>query len=124
MTVHELVEARAAELGDKKFVLFKEDEVSFGDLAERMRLVAGGLAKLGLGKGDKIALLLPNCLEFLYSFFGAMNLGAVVVPINPLLKEAEVSYIINNSDATAIVTCDRFLQRVLAAGGDGSPAGR
>ena len=49
MTVHELVEARAAELGDKKFVLFKEDEVSFGDLAERMRLVAGGLAKLGLG---------------------------------------------------------------------------
>ena len=115
MTVHELVEARAAELGDKKFVLFKEDEVSFGDLAERMRLVAGGLAKLGLGKGDKIALLLPNCLEFLYSFFGAMNLGAVVVPINPLLKEAEVSYIINNSDATAIVTCDRFLQRVLAA---------
>jgi long-chain acyl-CoA synthetase len=115
MTVHELVEARAAELGDKTFVLFKEDEVSFSELAERMRRVAGGLAKLGLGKGDKIALLLPNCLEFLYSFFGAMTLGAVVVPVNPLLKEAEVSYIINNSDATAIVTCDRFLQRVLAA---------
>jgi len=114
MTVHGLVEERAGQYGDKTFVLFKEEEVSFKQLADRMNRVANGLAKLGLGKGDKVALLLPNCLEFLYGFFGIMRLGALIVPINPLLKEGEISYIVDNSDATALITCERFLERVLA----------
>ena len=84
MTLNDLVESQASQWGDKTFVLFKEEQATFNQLAERSRRVANGLAKLGLGKGDKVAVLLPNCLEFLYSFFGITRLGAVIVPINPL----------------------------------------
>jgi len=114
MTVNELVESRAAKWGDRPFVLYKEEEISFKQLAERSCRIANGLAKLGVKKGDKVALLLPNCLEFLYSFFGIMRLGALVVPINPLLKEGEVSYIVSNAEATTIITFDRLLPRILA----------
>ncbi len=118
MTLNDLVESQASQWGDKTFVLFKEEQATFNQLAERSRRVANGLAKLGLGKGDKVAVLLPNCLEFLYSFFGITRLGAVIVPINPLLKGAEIAYIVDNSDAAAIITCDRFIERVLAIKAD------
>jgi len=113
MTVHGMLDKQATEFGNNTFVLFKEEEVSFGQLAERSRRVAHGLANLGVKRGDKVCLLLPNCLEFLYSFFGIMRLGASVVPINPLLKEGEIYYIVNSSDATIMITCERFLERVL-----------
>lgn len=103
MTIPELLEKRASEHGNRAFVFLEEVEYSYKTLHEHACCVAANLKNRGLGLGDKIVLLTGNCMEFLYVFLGAGRIGCVVVPVNPTLTPAELSHIVNNSDATAIV---------------------
>ena len=69
-------------------------------LAEQM---AASLAAKGVGKGDRVALMLPNCPQYVISFFAAMRLGAVVTQVNPMYVEREIDHILNDSGAETIV---------------------
>jgi len=102
--VGELLSDKAKILRDKVFLYYKDVEVSYKELDETSSRLARGLRCIGLKKGDKVCLLLPNMPEFIYAFFGILKLGAVEVPINPLLKPPEIAYIVNNSDAKALIT--------------------
>jgi long-chain acyl-CoA synthetase len=104
MTIAELVEQQAKALGDKTYLLFEEDEYSYRHMYEVSARVAANLAKRGVGNEEKIVVLMGNCVEFLYLFFGAGRIGAVIVPVNPTLKPDEIAYIANNADATTLVT--------------------
>ena len=104
MTITELVEQQAKALGDRTYLHFEEQEFSFRHMHEFGCRVAVNLAKWGVGNEDKIVLLMGNCVEFLYLFFGAGRIGAVIVPVNPTLKPDEIAYIANNADATTLVT--------------------
>jgi long-chain acyl-CoA synthetase len=64
---------------------------------------AAGLARLGVRAGEKVALMLPNVPEFVIAYFGILKLGACVVPLNTLLKGAEVAYQLEDADATAVI---------------------
>ncbi len=108
MTIAHLLQERAQGLGEKTFILCDGEEVSYAEMDERARRVAGNLAGRGVGKGDKIVLLMGNCVEFVALFLGAGRIGAVVVPVNPVLKPAELAHIVNNSDAETIVTIPEF----------------
>lgn len=107
-TIPALLRQRAQTTPEKVFLYFRDLEVSYRQLDEITNRVANGLAALGFQKGDKVCLLLPNCPEFVSLFLGAPKLGVVLVPLNVLLKAEEVQYIVNNSDATAIVAEARF----------------
>jgi acyl-CoA synthetase (AMP-forming)/AMP-acid ligase II len=95
----ELLERRAADSGDAIYLYWKDEEVSYAAFDRRVNRVANGLRDLGAGAGQKAALLLRNCPEFLYAFFACAKLGALAVPINPQLKSDELHYILDNSEA-------------------------
>jgi long-chain acyl-CoA synthetase len=113
-TISELLATQAAKYGEKVFLYFGEQRISFRQMADITDKVAAGLQRLGVQAMDKVCLLLPNCLEYLYLFLGIPKLGAASVPINTALKRDEVSYIVENSDACAIVTSPLFLDLVLS----------
>jgi long-chain acyl-CoA synthetase len=71
--------------------------VSYGELWERAARVAGGLREIGIERGDRVALRLPNGVDWVLAFFGAQLLGAVVVPVNTRLTEEEVAYVLEDS---------------------------
>ena len=74
-------------------------------LADRF---AAGLQALGVRKGDRVALLLPNCPQFVIAFYGALRAGAVVVPCNPLYTPRELHHQLQDSGAEALVVLSRF----------------
>jgi long-chain acyl-CoA synthetase len=73
--------------------------LTYGELDERSARVAGLLAARGVEPGDRIGLMLPNILEFPMLYYGMLRAGAVVVPMNPLLKAREVEYYLGDSGA-------------------------
>lgn len=104
MTITELVEQQATIHGNKTFLHFEEHTYSYRHMHEVSATVAVNLAQRGVGNEDKIVLLMGNCVEFLYVFFGAGRIGAVIVPVNPTLKPDEIAYIADNADATTLIT--------------------
>ncbi|RLA88126.1 MAG: hypothetical protein DRG20_06580 [Deltaproteobacteria bacterium] len=112
-TIRDLIEYNANRSPDKIFLFFKEEKLSYKDFNIKINKIANGLLKLNVKKNDKICLLLPNMTEFLLSWFAINKIGAIMVPINIALKEKEVSYILNHSDANLIITTDKFLQTIL-----------
>jgi long-chain acyl-CoA synthetase len=82
------------------------------DLADRF---AAGLQRLGIGKGDRVALVLPNCPQFVYSFFGTLKAGAIVVPTNPLYTVRELHNQLADSGARAVVVLSRLYPQVAEA---------
>ena len=73
------------------------------ELLQRVNALAAGLLELGVKRGDVVALLLPNCLEFIEVVYAVNRIGAAFLPINIRLAPAEWEYILANSEATAIV---------------------
>ena len=89
------------------------DEVrTYGHLDDRARRVAHALARIGVGRGDRVAVIVPNSFEFFEAVHGAGRLGAVVVPVNIHFKADEAGWIIADSGAAAAVVAGD-LQRAL-----------
>ena len=92
----------------REAIRFENRVYSYQELNEEASRVAGGLASLGLGKGDRIALMLPNIPEFVFSFFGIQKIGAIVVPFNTMYKGREISFILKDCGAKAIICLSNF----------------
>ncbi len=108
MTITHLLEERACSLGDKTFLICDGEEQSFAYVDEMATRVAANLAAMGVAKGDKVVLLLGNCVEFVYLMLGLGRIGALMVPVNPLLKPLEIAYIADHCDAETLVTIPEF----------------
>jgi len=104
VNVTELLEERARQYGQRTFLICEDTNYSFETICENSARVAVNLAAHGVGRGDKVVLLMGNSLEFLYVFLGAGRIGAVIVPVNPTLKPDEISHITNNSEAETLIT--------------------
>jgi long-chain acyl-CoA synthetase len=83
--------------------------LSYGELWERAARVAGGLQELGVSRGDRVAIRLPNGIEWVLAFFGAQLVGAVVVPVNTRFTEEEVFYVVEDSGASFTFEPDEAL---------------
>ncbi|MBL8440309.1 MAG: AMP-binding protein, partial [Betaproteobacteria bacterium] len=82
--------------------------LSYADLDARSREFAGWLQSRGLGKGDRVALMMPNLLQYPVALFGALRAGCVVVNCNPLYTPRELEHQLKDSGATAIVIVENF----------------
>jgi acyl-CoA synthetase (AMP-forming)/AMP-acid ligase II len=89
----------------KAITIFEGAAITYEEMAIRASALAGGLAERGVGRGDVVGLLSYNCPEFLETLFAANHLGAIAMPINWRLAAPEVRYILEHSDARALV-CD------------------
>ncbi len=119
-TVASTLEHRARVDAEKTFLIFEDDlgEVSswtYGSFNQTVNRVAGGLSRLGVRKGERINLHMTNRPEFLFFWFAAAKLGAVMVPTNPLSPPDELAYPLGHSKAVATVTLPHLLDNVLAA---------
>lgn len=85
-------------------LIFDEERFTFGSLNSRVNQLASGLLKLGIKKGDKLATVLNNCIELLEVFWAASKIGAIAVPLSPLLRGKGLSSLIRDSDAVLVVT--------------------
>ena len=81
----------------------------YGELRASARQAAGAMQALGIGKGDRVAILLPNGEDWLALFYGAALIGAVTVPVNTRFKAAELGFCLKQSSAKALFYVDRFL---------------
>jgi fatty-acyl-CoA synthase len=93
---------------ERAMTVFEGETTTYGEMAARVAALAGGLHERGVGAGDVVALLSFNCPEFLEAMFAANRLGAVAMPINWRLAAPEVRYILQHSEARALV-CDEPL---------------
>jgi long-chain acyl-CoA synthetase len=73
---------------------------------------ASALQNNGVNKGDRVAIMLPNCPQYVISYYGALMAGAIVTQVNPMLVEREIEYILNDSGAETIVVFDAVYPRV------------
>jgi crotonobetaine/carnitine-CoA ligase len=102
-TLAELVEAKACELGNARFLTFEDRELSFADLDQKSNAMANGLAMLGVGPGVGVAILMGNSPEWLLTFIGIEKLGAYAVPVNVALKGDGLRHVLDHSDASVVV---------------------
>ncbi len=93
-------------------ILFKGNRISYADLDRLSDRFATSLAEAGVEKGDRVALLLPNCPQFLIAEIGAWKAGAIVLPLNPLYTGAELREPLNAAGIEVIVTLTPFYKRV------------
>jgi long-chain acyl-CoA synthetase len=96
-------------------LLFKGTTMTYGELGALSTAFAAALAELGVRHGDRVAILLPNCPQFLVAEFGAWKAGAIVVALNPIYSERELEHAIGSTGAETVVTLTLFYDRVKAA---------
>ncbi len=109
-TISQLLDQMATSRPKGVQFVFYGREVTFAETSLRSKRVASGLAKMGVKKGDRVGLMMPNCPQFAFVFFGINRLGAVIVPINPLYTPREVKAVLADSEAKVIFTLDMFYQ--------------
>ncbi|MEH2203708.1 MAG: long-chain fatty acid--CoA ligase [Nostoc sp.] len=97
---------------DKIALIFEEKSFTYKQLNQLANRLANSLSGLGIKKGDRVVLFLPNIPEFIISYLGILKIGAVVVSVNVMLKSNEVSYILNDCAAKAIITTESLVENV------------
>ena len=112
MNLRELIEGQAEKYKDKVFLYWKDETVSYAQLNEFTNKVANFLYDIGIRKGDKVSVYLPNMLEYVFLYLGIPRIGAVIGPVNALFKAREVQFVVGHSEAKAIVTIPAFMEMV------------
>src|SRR5215218_4958065 len=98
----------AAEHGDRPAIKLDDLVLDYSALAGGTRHVAGLLKARGVQPGDRVGIMLPNVPYFPFIFYGALRAGAVVVPMNPLLKDREVGFHLSDSGARLLFAWHQF----------------
>ena len=111
-TLGDLVVRGAALHGDADALVFPDGRMSYRELEARAYAAARSLRGLGVGPGDRVGVLMPNCLTFMEVTYGAALLGAVVVLINSRYRGAELAYVIQDADVVVLVTSDLVEEHV------------
>ena len=103
MNIAEILPRTAKRLPDKTAFVFNDQPTNYKTLQVLTEAFAHGLQKLGVKKGDRVAVFAPSSLEFVVSWFSAVKLGAVFVPVNIMLKARESKYILENAEVNTLI---------------------
>ncbi|BBO93151.1 long-chain-fatty-acid--CoA ligase [Desulfosarcina ovata] len=112
MNVTQNVEQAAKIFPEKAAIIFEGRNISYGELNSQATRLASTMTKQGVGKGDRVALYLPNVPEFIICYIATLKIGAVAVSVNPMLKSGELKYILNDSGSILLCTVDELLPNV------------
>ena len=109
-TLGEILSQSAQKHPKRTAVVFGRKKISYKALDQTTDHIATGLLHLGIKKGDKIAVFLDNCPEFIIAYYSILKAGATVVAINYMYKIEETKFILQDSQATAIITSRPYLE--------------
>jgi long-chain acyl-CoA synthetase len=105
----------AARLGDRAALRLDDQIITYQELDDRSARVAAMLGSLGVGPGDRVGLMMPNVPQFALAYYGILRTGAVVVPMNVLLKEREVAFYLTDAGARLLIASDGLAEAVTGA---------
>ena len=111
-TIGRILAEKAQRIPERTWLLWRDERFTFADVEAMTNRYANGFAALGLGKGEHVAVLLPNCPEFFWTIWGLGKLGAVAVPVNTAAKGELLRYFIDQSDSQWVAVDDESAQRV------------
>ena len=112
--IHQILNLAALQFTDRPATAFREAQLTFGEIKAQVDQLATALARLGIGKGDRVGIMLPNCPQYLISFFAIVRLGAIVANVNPIYTAREVEMVARDSGMRAIITLDALAETILS----------
>ena len=111
-TILDFVTDQARSRPDRPALLFKGAAVSWAQLERDSDVFASALRAIGVGRGDRVGLVLPNCPQFYVAELAAWKLGAIVAPLNPMYTEHELEGPLRDNGIDTVVTLTRFYERI------------
>ncbi|GAB4074705.1 AMP-binding protein [Barrientosiimonas marina] len=112
MNISGLLAHQARKNPNHEGIVTDSDRITYGEWNQHVNQLADSFRKLGVAKGDKVVLHMPNTKEFLYTYFAVHRLGAIIIPINAKLVQQEILYIVRQSDAKVFVTHEDVFEQV------------
>ena len=114
-TLRDLLNEQVSRYPDKTFLLFEDAEqkifeLTYAEFAEQVNRLSNVFIGLGVTKGT-VTLHLPNCLEFMTSWFALANIGAIMVPTNILSTKDEMAYVLEHSESVLVITEEKYLDK-------------
>ena len=106
--VFALLDETAERYPDHTAIIFQDNRLTYSELKEQVDRFATAVQKMGVAKGDRVALFLPNIPQFVISYYGALKAGAIVTAISPLYKEREVEHQLEDSGSETLIVLDLF----------------
>ena len=113
LSLYDLLNQSTEKYPTKPAIIFLDHQINYAQLKERVDRLATALHNLGLKKGDRVAIMLPNCPQIVISYYAVSRLGAVAVMINPLYMERELTHQLKDSGATVMIYLDQLQTKVL-----------
>ncbi|HLO03421.1 MAG TPA: long-chain fatty acid--CoA ligase [Symbiobacteriaceae bacterium] len=114
--LYALLEYAADQYGERTATIFFGARLTYRQLREEARRLAAGLIRLGLRKGDRVAVMMANCPQAVIAYFGVLMAGGVVVMVNPLYTERELRYQLDDSGARILIGLDLVYPKVKGLG--------
>src|SRR5262249_183554 len=105
-SVYQILNLAATYFHDRPATAFLDAQLTFADLKHQADRLAAGLARLRISNGHRVRVMLPNCPQYLISFFAIVRLGAIVTNVNPIYTPREVELVVKDSGMRALITLD------------------
>jgi len=114
-TLHQVLEHQARNIGERPCLQWTENgaPLSFAEVNVQVNRLAHGFKRIGVSRGDRIVLFMPNCLELVFAWFAANKLGAVEVPINTAYRASFLEHQVNTCEAQIVITSPDLLPHVI-----------
>lgn len=109
ISVATILAESASRFANRTALVLGSEEISYAELWEQTRRLAGLLRDRGIERGDRVAVLMPNVPDFARSYYGILALGAVVVPVHALLRADEIEYVLRDSGAKLLIVAAPLL---------------
>ena len=109
-TLGDLIVEIAKRFPDREAIVFRRKRYTYRQFREEVDRRAKALLALGVGKGERVAVLMTNCPDWIFLYFAVTSIGAIFVGISTWSQEKELAFVIRNCDASTLITVDRFLK--------------
>lgn len=114
-TIGRLLADKARRIGDRVWLIHGDEKYSYAEAHDISNRYANGFADLGVRKGDHVAIMMPNCPEFIWTIWGLAKLGAVAVPLNTAARGDLLRYFVTQSDSSMVVVASEWADRMAEA---------
>lgn len=115
--LYQMLNLAVAQFFDRPATIFQNADLSFGEMKQQADRLAAALSRLGIGKGDRVGVMLPNCPQYLVSFFAIVRLGAIVTNINPIYTSREVELVAQDSGMKVVITLEALAETLIGVQG-------
>ncbi len=116
--LYQLLELTCVKYDENVATIFFDQQLTYGQIRDQVRRLATALRGMGVEKGDRVAIMLPNSPQFIIAYYGVLEAGATVVNISPLHVERELEYEFNDSGSETLIYLDLFDARIQAVKGN------